>query len=115
MWNLISKQVYSNYWGEGKDSNKVNGWDQYRSKERLHKAKEKRVSYGLSLDLNRTALFSGVPVANLLFGPWLAALSRARVVSNHVPKPQGHRGVAVVHRHYDDLLVWGALREAGLV
>lgn len=45
----------------------------------------------------------------------MAALSRAGVVSDHVTEPEGHRGVAVVHRHYDDLLVRGALRQAGLV
>lgn len=45
----------------------------------------------------------------------MAALSRAGVVSDHVTKSQGHGGVAVVHRHYDDLLVRGSLRQAGLV
>lgn len=44
----------------------------------------------------------------------MAALGGAAVVSYHVTEPQGHRGVTVVHRHYDDLLVGGALRQAGL-
>lgn len=50
-----------------------------------------------------------------LFRSRLAALGRAGVVSDHVTEPQGHRGITVVHRHYDDLLVRGALRQARLV
>jgi len=55
-----------------------------------------------------------IPVDSL-FGSWLAALSRACVVSDHVTEPEGHGGVTVVHCHHNDLLVRGALRQAGLV
>ena len=45
----------------------------------------------------------------------MAALGGTGVVSDHVTKSHGHGGVAVVHRHHDNLLVGGSLGKADLV
>lgn len=52
---------------------------------------------------------------DLLFGSRLASLSGAGVVSDHVTKSQGYRGITVIHRHYDNLLLWGAHGQTSLV